>query len=187
MTRAHILPDVLPDVIHQGLVTLFCGSAVGKESARRGAYYAHPGNRFWPTLHAVGLTDRLLRPEEFHLLPNYAIGLTDLAKHEFGNDDELSPHAYDVEGLRNRIRSARPKLVAFNGKRPASAFLGVRRLDYGEVGEFAGVRLFVLPATSGRAIRFWDISHWQVLGELHASLRDECPIRTPPPRVLGTV
>ena len=175
MTRAHILPDV----IDQRLVTLFCGSAVGKESARRGTYYAHPGNRFWPTLHAVGLTDRLLRPEEFPLLPNYAIGLTDLAKHEFGNDDELSRDAYDVEGLEQRIRSACPMLVAFNGKRPASAFLGVRRLDYGEVGEFAGARLFALPATSGRATRFWDISYWQVLGELHATLREERPVQTP--------
>ena len=166
MSGGVILPDVLPE----GVVTLFCGSAVGKESARRGAYYAHPGNRFWPTLHRVGLTDRQFKPEEFRLLASHAIGLTDLAKLEFGNDDELSPDAYDVGGLKQRIRCAAPKLVAFNGKRPASAFLGVRRLDYGEIGEFAGARLFALPATSGRATRFWNISHWQALSELHFAL-----------------
>lgn len=171
MNEAYILPDVLP----KGVVTLLCGSAVGKESARRGAYYAHPGNRFWPTLHKVGLTDRQLKPGEFHMLAHYGIGLTDLAKHEFGNDDELSSDAYDVEGLKERIRSASPKLVAFNGKRPASAFLGVRRLEYGEIGQFEGVRLFALPATSGRATRFWDVSYWQTLAHVHLKLQHNAP------------
>ncbi len=169
MNRAHVLPDVTP----QGIVTLFCGSAVGKESARRGAYYAHPGNRFWPTLHKAGFTDRRLRPEEYPLLPRYAIGITDLSKYEYGNDDELSRMAYDVEDLARRIEACAPQLLAFNGKRPASAFLGVRQIDYGEVAEFSGARLFVLPATSGRATRFWDDSYWFELGKLHARLREQ--------------
>lgn len=169
MNRAHVLPDVAPE----GIVTLFCGSAVGKESARRGAYYAHPGNRFWPTLHKAGFTDRLLRPEEYPLLPEFSIGITDLAKYEYGNDDELSRRAYDTEDLARRIEACAPQVLAFNGKRPASAFLGVRQIGYGEVAEFSGVRVFVLPATSGRATRFWDISHWLELGSLHARLREQ--------------
>ena len=55
---AHVLPDVLAP----GLRIVFCGTAAGTVSARRGAYYAHPQNRFWPALHAVGLTPRLMRP-----------------------------------------------------------------------------------------------------------------------------
>ena len=167
MTGGEVLPDVLPS----GLTTVFCGSAPGKASARRGAYYAHPGNRFWPTLHQARFTDRQLRPVEYPLLPAFGVGLTDLAKHEFGNDDELSAGAYDVEGLAARIRDCAPRLLAFNGKRPASVFLGARNLDYGEAGTLAGTRIFVLPATSGRATRFWDASHWMRLGALHAELR----------------
>lgn len=169
MKRVHVLPDVMPS----GIVTLFCGSAVGKESARRSAYYAHPGNRFWPTLHKAGFTDRLLRPEEYPLLPKFSIGITDLAKYEYGNDDELSRRAYDVEYLARRIRACAPEVIAFNGKRPASAFLGVRQVDYGEAGRFAGARVFVLPATSGRATRFWDESYWLDVGRLHARLRSD--------------
>lgn len=167
MNRATVLPDVMP----HDLVTLFCGSAVGKESARRGAYYAHRGNRFWPTLYKAGFTDRLLRPEEYPRLPEFSIGITDLAKYEYGNDDELSREAYDVKGLVRRIRACTPEIIAFNGKRPASAFLGVRQIDYGEAGRFAGARVFVLPATSGRAVRFWDESYWLELGRLHAEMR----------------
>ena len=170
MTGAHVLPDVLPDVLPIGLTTVICGSAPGKASARRGAYYAHPGNRFWRTLFEAGFTDRQLRPEEFLRLPEFGVGLTDLAKHEFGNDDELSAAAYDVESLADRVRAAKPQLLAFNGKRPASVFLGVRTIDYGEVGEREGVRIFVMPATSGRATRFFDVSHWLRLGRVHAQL-----------------
>ncbi|MCY4040127.1 MAG: mismatch-specific DNA-glycosylase, partial [Gammaproteobacteria bacterium] len=117
MTRAHVLPDVL----QAGLTTVICGSAPGKASARQGAYYAHPGNRFWRSLFEAGFTDRQLSPEEYPSLPDFGVGLTDLAKHEFGNDDELSAAAYDVEGLAKRVCAVKPKLLAFNGKRPASA------------------------------------------------------------------
>ena len=167
---SNVLPDVLPDVLTSDLITVFCGSAPGKASARRGAYYAHPGNRFWPTLAEARFTDRQLRPDEYPRLPEFRIGLTDLAKHEFGNDDELSPAAYDVEGLAAKIRDYAPRLLAFNGKRPARVFLGARNLDYGEAGSLEGTRIFVLPATSGRATRFWDITHWLRLGALHACL-----------------
>ena len=40
---------------------VFCGTAAGTVSAARGAYYAHPQNRFWSALHAIGLTPRLLQ------------------------------------------------------------------------------------------------------------------------------
>ncbi len=46
------LMDILPDVLAPGLALVVCGSAAGTVSARVGAYYAGPGNRFWPTPHA---------------------------------------------------------------------------------------------------------------------------------------
>ena len=39
-------PHVLPDLIKPGLKIVFCGTAAGTVSAKRGAYYAHPQNRF---------------------------------------------------------------------------------------------------------------------------------------------
>src|SRR3546814_13773735 len=49
---------VLPDVLAPGLRLVFCGSAAGRKSAELGAYYAGPGNKFWPTLYEIGLTPR---------------------------------------------------------------------------------------------------------------------------------
>jgi G:T/U-mismatch repair DNA glycosylase len=60
-----------------GLRVVFCGTAPGAASARAGAYYAGPGNRFWLTLREVSLTPVLLHPAEFARLPEFGIGLTD--------------------------------------------------------------------------------------------------------------
>ena len=65
---------ILPDVLGPGLRIVFCGYAPGTASARAGAYYAGPGNRFWTTLHQVDLTPVLLRPAEFARLPEFGIG-----------------------------------------------------------------------------------------------------------------
>jgi len=91
--------DVLPDLLLPGLRVVFCGTAAGTVSALRGAYYAGPGNRFWATLAATGLTPRRLAPEEFPQLLRFAIGLTDLAKSVSGADVDLPHHAFDPTGL----------------------------------------------------------------------------------------
>jgi hypothetical protein len=46
-----IPPPILPDVLMPGLKLVFCGTAAGTVSARRGQYYAHPQNRFWEILY----------------------------------------------------------------------------------------------------------------------------------------
>jgi double-stranded uracil-DNA glycosylase len=51
-------PDILPDLLADGLDLVICGTAAGAVSAARGAYYAGPGNRFWATLADTGLTPR---------------------------------------------------------------------------------------------------------------------------------
>src|SRR5580704_10816331 len=66
--NAPAAPFVLPDVLRPALKIVFCGTAAGTVSARRGHYYAHPQNKFWPTLHAIGLTPRRLDPSEFPLV-----------------------------------------------------------------------------------------------------------------------
>jgi TDG/mug DNA glycosylase family protein len=49
-----------------GLDLVFCGTAPSPASFKARAYYANPGNAFWPTLHAVGLTPERLTPQRFH-------------------------------------------------------------------------------------------------------------------------
>jgi double-stranded uracil-DNA glycosylase len=161
---------VLPDVLVPNLITVFCGSAVGRKSALLRASYAGPGNKFWPTLHAVGITPRLIVPSEYRTMTEFGIGLTDMNKHEFGGDHELTADADNPRALRRKILKYQPRILAFTAKRPAQVFLD-RPVAYGLQPDTIGAtRLFVLPSPSGRAGAFWDISHWRALAELHRSL-----------------
>ncbi|WP_232823524.1 mismatch-specific DNA-glycosylase [Dyella sp. C9] len=154
---------ILPDLLQPGLALVFCGTAAGRRSAEEQAYYAHPGNLFWRALHAVSLTPRLLAPAEYPLLPTLGIGLTDLAKHHMGNDDELPRDAFDVAALQQRIRHHAPRLLAFTSKAAARAALG-RQADYGLQPERIGdTPLFVLPSPSGQARGHWDLAPWMAL------------------------
>lgn len=158
---------ILPDVLEPGLKIVFCGSAAGRRSAELGAYYAGHGNRFWATLHMVGLTPRLLQPQEFGDLPRYGLGLTDVCKAEFGADAELTRGSEDLEGFRRKIEACRPAVVAFVGKRAAKVFLGRNTVAFGLQPETIGpARLFVLPSPSGAARGFWDLAPWRDLAAL---------------------
>lgn len=160
-------PDrVLPELLAPGLRVVFVGSAAGRVSARRGAYYAGPGNRFWPILAETGLTPRLFAPEAFPALLPLGIGLSDVNARQSGADSSLDPAADDPFGLEVRLRAVRPAIVAFNGKRPAAAALGrpSRGLRFGKQAEdWAGAACWVLPSTSGLAVRWWDPAPWRDL------------------------
>ena len=166
-------PDVLPDVLGPGLRVVFCGSAAGAVSARVGAYYAGPGNRFWPTLHRVGLTPRLLAPAEFRTVLRHGIGLTDLCKTESGADTDLSREADDAAALAAKIARHRPGVLAFNGKRAARVFLDAETFDYGEQPQRIGnTAIHVLPSTSGAARRWWDETFWRRVADAACGARE---------------
>ena len=157
---------VLPDVLQSGLALVFCGTAAGKRSAAEGAYYAHPGNLFWRALYQSGLTPRLLAPAEFSQLPHYGIGLTDLAKHHIGNDNQLPRDAFDAAALVTKIEHYAPRLLAFTSKNGAHAALG-HAVDYGLQNDTIGsTQVFVLPSPSGQARGHWNIAPWLALAEL---------------------
>lgn len=162
---------ILPDLLQPGLALVFCGTAAGKRSAAEHAYYAHPGNLFWRALFEAGLTPRQLVPAEFPQLPNYGIGLTDLAKRHSGNDDELPRDAFDAPGLVAKIERHVPRLLAFTSKNAARNALG-HAIDYGLQGETMGdTRLFVLPSPSGQARGHWNLAPWLALAELYRTAR----------------
>jgi double-stranded uracil-DNA glycosylase len=154
---------VLPDVLGPNLKILFCGSAAGTASAIARAYYAKPGNKFWPILAKSGLTPVLLQPPDYLRVLEFGIGLTDMCKTEYGQDDALSGAGDDTKAVRRKVRRYKPRVLAFVGKRSASVFLG-RKVEYGlQEARIDDTAIFVLPSTSGRAGSFWTEEPWHAL------------------------
>ena len=108
---------LIEDILEKGLRVVFCGTALGRTSNKQKAYYAHSGNLFWQMLHETGLTDRQLKPSEYKSVLSYGIGLTDLCKSEFGNDDEISLNAFDSAALLKKIEYCRPAFLAFTSQK----------------------------------------------------------------------
>ena len=159
------MADVLPDILPPDLSLVFCGTAAGTASAKAGAYYAGPGNSFWATLHAAGLTPEQLEPAESARLTEFGIGLTDICKVRHGSGEEAGTVEFDVAGLEQKIAAAEPANLAFNGKNAARGALE-RDVAYGLQDErLAGAALWVLPSTSGAARRFWSIEPWRELAQ----------------------
>lgn len=159
---------LVPDLLAPGLRLVLCGTAPSRASAARRAYYAKPGNRFWPALHRAGITPRQFAPGEYSQLLTHGVGLTDLCKHHAGTDAELPREAFDVPALHEKITRYRPEWIAFTSKNAAKAALG-RPAHYGEQPERLGegsTRVYVLCSPSGLATRFWDESVWLELGRV---------------------
>ncbi len=164
------LPDehCVPDLLAPGLKLVFCGTALGRVSAQQRAYYANPGNFFWRTLHAVGLTPERIAPQDYARVLEYGLGLTDLCKQHFGNDAELPRDAWDADALRAKILTYQPRILAFTSKTGAATYLGrsTGSLALGFQPETVGdTRIYVLPSPSGQARIFWDQGVWQALAD----------------------
>ena len=158
---------VLPDVLQPGLAIVFCGTAAGTESARQAAYYAHPQNRFWRTLHEAGLTPRRLAPAEFARLPEFGLGLTDIAKTAFGMDRELPRGALGREAcaaLAQRIEAYAPQALAFTSLAAGRRFLGRADAKVGlQMTSLGATAIWLLPSPSPTAGWNFDIGPWREL------------------------
>ena len=153
--------DLLPDLLFPSPRLVFIGTAAGTHSARTGAYYAHPSNKFWPTLHAIGLTPRCFSPHEFAELQALGIGLTDVCKTESGMDHQIK--SFDIGGLKARLDAVQPQALAFTSKKAASLYLAqpTQKLAYGQ--QSAAPNLHILPSPSGAAGAAWNIAPWRAL------------------------
>jgi double-stranded uracil-DNA glycosylase len=158
--------DRLPDQLAPRLRLVFVGTAAGQMSADLGHYYAHPGNRFWRTIHAIGLTPRLYQPQEYADLLTLGIGFTDMCKQGAGMDHVALKAGVDVAGFTQKMRRFRPNVIAFTSKKAASLFYGKStgtltlgrqppREDFPEV--------YVLASPSGAASGAWTIVPWREL------------------------
>ena len=173
-TRADLLAAAdrtVPDVIARGLKVLFCGINPGLYSAWSGHHFARPGNRFWPTLHAAGFTDRLLHPAEERELLKLGYGITNVVERASAAADELSADEFVAGGgrLQARVKRYRPRYLAVLGvgayrvafDRP-KATLGLQDETIGET------KVWVLPNPSGLN------AHYRArdLAKLFAQLRE---------------
>lgn len=142
----------LGPIVGPGLRVLFVGINPSLRSAEVGHHFARPGNRFWPALHASGWTPRRLAPAEDHALPDFGIGVTNLAARptraaaEVGVD-ELAEGALVLEAT---VAEHRPRLVAILGLGAYRTVFGRPRAAIGLQAEPLGSRpVWVLPNPSG--------------------------------------
>lgn len=157
---------MLPDLLVLGLKLVVCGTAAGSTSARVGAYYAGPGNKFWRTLCEVGLTPRQLSPPEYRNLLEYGVGLTDLVKSKSGMDSGLTGTDFGSNEIMEKMIRFQPKILCFNGKRAAEEFFG-QNTSYGLQSErINSTKIYVAPSTSSAGNAYWDVRHWQEVSSL---------------------
>jgi TDG/mug DNA glycosylase family protein len=162
--REHVLPEVL----RPGLRLVFCGTAAGRQSALQKAYYAHAQNKFWRSLHEIGLTPRLFAPREYPALWELGIGLTDIAKFASGMDHQLPRHSLGpraVKALRQRIEKIAPGHLAFTSLTAGRAALGIKAAPGEQAGRWGETRLWILPSPSPLADNHWDIRPWKALAQ----------------------
>jgi double-stranded uracil-DNA glycosylase len=164
----------VPDVVAPDLDILYCGINPSLYSAAVGHNFARPGNRFWPTLAAAGLTPVRLGPFEERRLLDHGQGITNLVARATARADEVSPEELLLGGrrLRAKVSRLRPRIVAFLGvtayrdafDRP-DAVVGLQSERFGEA------RVWVLPNPSGLN------AHYQLpeLARLFAQLRPKPP------------
>jgi TDG/mug DNA glycosylase family protein len=161
-------PDRLADLLRPDLDVVFVGTAAGSRSADLGHYYAGPGNRFWRTLHEVGITPREFAPREDARLLDLGIGLTDVSKTGCAMDHQIHRGEFDLLGFEGKMRRLQPRAIAFTGKTAASLWLRRRtnRIGYGRQRpreSFPAV--FVLSSPSGAARRYWHLGSWHELAD----------------------
>jgi len=150
--------QTLADVVAPGLRVLFVGINPGLYSGATGHHFARPGNRFWPTLHAAGLTPRRLGPCEERALLDVGLGVTNLVARTTASAAELEPDELVRGGRRlaRLVARIRPRMVAFLGLSTCRIAFDRPRASVGPQPErLAGARVWLLPNPSGLN------AHWQ--------------------------
>ncbi|MDP9133016.1 MAG: mismatch-specific DNA-glycosylase [Nitrospirota bacterium] len=107
----------LPDYFAPALNILFVGINPGLRSAALGHHYAGSSNRFWKLLYEANLVSERLSYRDDARLPEWGIGLTNLASRATTGMDGLTPDDYSAGrlALMRKVRRYRPRVVALLG------------------------------------------------------------------------
>lgn len=146
------------DLLPSPLRLLFVGINPGLWTAAVNAHFARPGNRFWPALHAAGITSASV--DASLGLPQWAavelersgIGISNIVPIATARADELTTTQLRAGGerLRELVRSTQPTVVAVLGVTAFRQAFGQRGLQMGRSDEpFEGSELWVMPNPSG--------------------------------------
>ncbi len=162
----------VPDVIAPGLQVLFCGINPSLYSAAVGHHFARPGNRFWPTLHAAGFTDRLLSPFEERDLLKRGYGITNIVNRATASADELSADELiqGAQRLKRKLRRYRPGVLAVLGIEAYRRAFKHPKIILGRQADMIDSSVvWVLPNPSGLNAHYQLEDLAQVFGELCAA------------------
>jgi TDG/mug DNA glycosylase family protein len=146
------------DLVGRRVRVLFVGINPGLWTAAVNAHFARKGNRFWPALHAAGITPTLvdasdgMRPDDLRMVRDLGIGISNIvptasARADQLTLDELRTGAVDLEA---KVRRLRPKVVAVLGLTAyRQAFAHPKALAGKQEERLGSAELWVLPNPSG--------------------------------------
>ncbi len=140
------------DVIAPGLKVLFCGINPGLYTAAIGHHFGRPGNRFWPSLYAAGITPRLFTPYEERELLCLGYGITNIVPRASASADELTREelAKGAQALIEKVHSYHPTTLAILGLSAYRTAFGIPKAVIGPQPHSIGeTRVWVLPNPSG--------------------------------------
>ena len=142
----------LPDVLGKNLDVVFCGINPALSAARAGHHFSNPNNRFWRVLHLAGFTPHLIQSEDDRTILQYGCGLTAAVERATVSASELTRREFhEAAGeLEGKVRSYRPRYLAFLGKPAFAAIFQQGSVDWGQqFMKFGGAEVWVLPNPSG--------------------------------------
>jgi TDG/mug DNA glycosylase family protein len=149
----------LPDLLLPGLDVVFVGINPGERSAELGHYYAHPGNGFWPALsNSLLVSTPVVAEDDRSLAASARIGFTDVVKRVITDSTQVTTEELRASGpdFRARIAEASPRAVCLTSSRAFDVLCPKIRAS-GSWGRqpvtLEGSSVWVMPSTSGRAIR----------------------------------
>ena len=174
----------VPDLIRPDLGILFSGINPSLYSAAVGHHFARPGNRFWPSLRAAGITPRLFSPFEGPLLLEIGCGITNVVDRATTAADELTVAEMIAggEALVEKVRHYRPATIAFLGITTYRAAFGRPQARVGPQPERLGdARIWVLPNPSGLNAHYQVADLGRLFAELWAVSRGRAALPSPAP------
>jgi TDG/mug DNA glycosylase family protein len=174
----------LHPVLGPDLDVLFVGINPSLRSAEVGHHFARPGNRFYPALHAAGFTPRRFAPDEDGTLPEYGVGITNIAARPTRaaselSDQELRDGAAELEAL---VTELQPRLVAFLGLGAYRTAFARPKAPMGPQPETVGGRpAWILPNPSGLNAHYKPADFARLYGEARAYAARTNRARQPEP------
>lgn len=160
-TRAELAAfhgTLVDDLLGPRVRLLFVGINPGLWTAAVNAHFARRGNRFWPALHAAGITPRLvdasdgMLPDDLAMMHQLGVGITNVVPTASARADELTRDEVcaGAVALEAKVAAVRPAVVAVLGLTVyRDAFARPKARPGRQDERLAGAELWVLPNPSG--------------------------------------